>query len=57
MEVDSNVEGENSLINEGEHVEEPKKGMCFSSREEAYIFYGKYAKHVGFAIAHRAQHF
>ncbi|XP_028104497.1 protein FAR1-RELATED SEQUENCE 5-like [Camellia sinensis] len=57
MEVDSNVEGENPLINEGKHVEEPKKGMCFSSREEVYTFYGKYAKHVGFAIAHRAQHF
>ncbi|XP_028055833.1 protein FAR-RED IMPAIRED RESPONSE 1-like [Camellia sinensis] len=56
MEVDSNV-GENPLINEGEHVEEPKKGMCFSSREEVYTFYGKYAKHIGFSIAHRAQHF
>ncbi|GMP93386.1 hypothetical protein CsSME_00043247 [Camellia sinensis var. sinensis] len=56
MEVDSNV-GENPLINEGEDVEEPQKGMCFSSREEAYTFYGKYAKHVGFSIAHRAQHF
>ena len=32
MEVDSNV-GENPLIKEGEHVEEPKKGMCFSSRD------------------------
>ncbi|CAL5324392.1 unnamed protein product [Camellia sinensis] len=56
MEVDSNV-GENLLIHEGEDVEEPKKSMCFSSREEVYTFYGKYAKHVGFSIAHRAQHF
>ena len=42
MEVDSNV-GENPLIYEGEDVEEPKKGMCFSSREEVYTFYVKYA--------------
>ncbi|XP_028059120.1 protein FAR-RED IMPAIRED RESPONSE 1-like [Camellia sinensis] len=56
MEVDSNV-GKNPLINEGKHVEEPKKGMCFSSREEVYTFYEKYAKHVGFSIAHKAQHF
>ncbi|CAL5330111.1 unnamed protein product [Camellia sinensis] len=56
MEVDSNV-GDNPSINIGEEVEEPKMGMCFSSREEVYTFYGKYAKHVGFSIAHRAQHF
>ncbi|XP_028054482.1 protein FAR1-RELATED SEQUENCE 6-like [Camellia sinensis] len=56
MEIDSNV-GDNPSINEGEEVEEPKKSVCFSSREEMYTFYGKYAKHVGFSIAHRAQHF
>ncbi|GMP43722.1 hypothetical protein CsSME_00012975 [Camellia sinensis var. sinensis] len=56
MEVDSNV-CDNPSINEGEEVEEPKKGMCFSSREEVYTFYGKYAKHVRFFMAHRAQHF
>ena len=56
MEVDSNV-GDNPSINESEEVEKPKKGMCFSSREEVYTFYVAYAKHVGFSIAHRAQHF
>ena len=56
MEVDSNV-GDNPSINKGEEVEEPKKGMCFSLREEVYTFYEKYPKHVGFSIAHRAQHF
>ncbi|XP_028058193.1 uncharacterized protein LOC114262051 [Camellia sinensis] len=67
MEVDSNG-GDNPLVNEGEQVEsdfrpprkqveEPKKGMCFSSREEVYTFYATYAKHVGFSIAHRAQYF
>ncbi|CAL5323094.1 unnamed protein product [Camellia sinensis] len=56
MEVDSNG-GNNPSVNEGEQVEEPKKGKYFLSREEVYTFYGKYAKHVGFSIAHRAQHF
>ncbi|GMP37606.1 hypothetical protein CsSME_00009211 [Camellia sinensis var. sinensis] len=56
MEVDSNG-GNNPSVNEGEQVEEPKKGMYFSSKEEVYTFYGKYAKHVGFSIACRAQHF
>ncbi|GMQ04230.1 hypothetical protein CsSME_00049721 [Camellia sinensis var. sinensis] len=56
MEVDSNG-GDNPLVNEGEQVEEPNKGMCFSSREEVYTFYATYAKHVGFSIAHRAQYF
>ncbi|GMQ11066.1 hypothetical protein CsSME_00053834 [Camellia sinensis var. sinensis] len=67
MEVDSNG-GDNPSVNEGKQVEsdfrspqkqveEPKKGMCFSLREEVYTFYATYAKHVGFSIAHRAQHF
>ncbi|XP_028054810.1 protein FAR1-RELATED SEQUENCE 5-like [Camellia sinensis] len=56
MEVDS-ISGDNPLVNEGEEVEEPKKGMCVSSRKEVYTFYGKYANHIGFSIAHRAQHF
>ncbi|GMP67967.1 hypothetical protein CsSME_00027751 [Camellia sinensis var. sinensis] len=67
MEVDSNG-GDNPSVNEGEQVEsdfrppqkqveEPKKGMCFSSKEEVYTFYATYAKHVSFSIAHRAQHF
>ncbi|CAL5406682.1 unnamed protein product [Camellia sinensis] len=38
MEVDSNV-GENPFIHEGEDVEEPKKGMCCSSREEVTTFW------------------
>ena len=37
MKVDSNG-GDNPSVNEGEQVEEPKKGMCFSSREEVYTF-------------------
>ena len=56
MKVDSNG-GDNPSVNEGEQVEEPNKGMCFSSREDMYTFYATYAKHVGFSIAHRAQHF
>ncbi|THG05917.1 hypothetical protein TEA_007008 [Camellia sinensis var. sinensis] len=54
MEVDSNG-GDNPSVNEGEQVEsdfrppqkqveEPKKDMCFSSREEVYTFYATYAK-------------
>ncbi|XP_028066530.1 protein FAR1-RELATED SEQUENCE 6-like isoform X2 [Camellia sinensis] len=38
-----------------EEVEEPKKGMYFSSKEEVYAFYAEYAKHSGFAIAYRSQ--
>ncbi|XP_028057520.1 protein FAR1-RELATED SEQUENCE 2-like [Camellia sinensis] len=56
MEIDSN-DVDNPSVNEVEQLEEPKKGMCFSSREEVYTFYVAYAKHVGFSIAHRAQHF
>ncbi|GMP48892.1 hypothetical protein CsSME_00016081 [Camellia sinensis var. sinensis] len=51
MDIDSN----NPSLNESEEVEEPQKGMCFSSKQEVYDFYAKYAKHVGFAIAYRTQ--
>ncbi|XP_028068484.1 protein FAR-RED IMPAIRED RESPONSE 1-like [Camellia sinensis] len=54
MEIDSNS-GENSLLNESEKVEEPKRDMCFSSKQEVYTFYTKYAKHVGFSIAYKTQ--
>ncbi|XP_028065018.1 uncharacterized protein LOC114268099 [Camellia sinensis] len=54
MEIDSNS-GENPLLNESEKVEEPKRGMCFSSKQEVYTFYAKYAKHVGFSIAYKTQ--
>ncbi|GMP95312.1 hypothetical protein CsSME_00044402 [Camellia sinensis var. sinensis] len=56
MEIDSKS-GENPLLNESEEVEEPKRGMCFSSKQEVYTFYAKYAKHVGFSIAHKTQVF
>ncbi|XP_028111761.1 protein FAR1-RELATED SEQUENCE 3-like [Camellia sinensis] len=66
MDIDSNnpslngseeVEGaENNLsLNEIGEVEEPKKGMCFSSKQEVYSFYTKYTKHLGFAVAYRTQ--
>ncbi|XP_028101611.1 protein FAR1-RELATED SEQUENCE 6-like [Camellia sinensis] len=66
MDIDSNnnffngsdeVEEEDSTLsfNECGEVEEPKKGMYFSSKEEVYAFYAKYAKHSGFAIAYRTQ--
>ena len=53
----ASYDGDNPSVNVVDQVKEPKKGMCFSSREEVYKFYATYAKHVGFAIAHRAQHF
>ncbi|XP_028066524.1 protein FAR-RED IMPAIRED RESPONSE 1-like [Camellia sinensis] len=54
MEIGSNS-AENPLLNESEEVEEPKRGMCFSSKQEMYSFYAKYAKHVGFFIAYKTQ--
>ncbi|GMP22859.1 hypothetical protein CsSME_00000683 [Camellia sinensis var. sinensis] len=66
MDVDSNnpslngteevEEAENNpSLNEIGEVELPKKGMYFNSKQEAYSFYAKYAKHLGFAIAYRTQ--
>ncbi|XP_028108796.1 protein FAR1-RELATED SEQUENCE 5-like [Camellia sinensis] len=43
----------NSLLNESGEIEEPKKGMCFTSKQEVHEFYAKYAKNLGFAIAYR----
>ncbi|CAL5399418.1 unnamed protein product [Camellia sinensis] len=54
MENGSNS-AENPLLNESEEVEEPKRGMCFSSKQEVHSFYAKYAKHVGFSIAYKTQ--
>lgn len=48
---------ENPLLNESEEVEELKKGMYFSSKQEVYTFYAKYAKHVGFSVAYKTQVF
>ncbi|XP_028087490.1 protein FAR1-RELATED SEQUENCE 8-like [Camellia sinensis] len=45
----------NPSLNEIGDVEEPKKGMCFSSKQEVYSFYAKYAKHLGFAVSYRTQ--
>ncbi|XP_028123959.1 protein FAR-RED IMPAIRED RESPONSE 1-like [Camellia sinensis] len=36
-------------------IEEPKKGMFFTSKQEVHEFYAKYAKNLGFAIAYRTQ--
>ncbi|CAL5373961.1 unnamed protein product [Camellia sinensis] len=36
MEIDSNS-GENPLLNESEEVEEPKRGMFFSSKQEGHV--------------------
>ncbi|XP_028126585.1 protein FAR-RED IMPAIRED RESPONSE 1-like [Camellia sinensis] len=66
MDIDSNnpslngteevEEAENNpSLNEIGEVEQPKKGMYFNSKQEAYSFYAKYAKHLGFAIAYRTQ--
>ncbi|CAL5384969.1 unnamed protein product [Camellia sinensis] len=52
MEIDSN--NENPSLNR-EEAEEPKRGMTFSSKEEVYTFYAKYAERVGFHIANRTQ--
>lgn len=52
MEIESN--NDNPSLNR-EEVEEPKRGMTFSSKEEVYTFYAKYAKRVGFHIANRTQ--
>ena len=49
-EQDNNVE-----FNESGEVEEPKKGMCFISKQEVHTFYAKYAKQLGFAIAYITQ--
>lgn len=49
-------EPENNLsLNESGEIEEPKKGMHFSSKQEVYAFYAKYAKHLGFAIDYRTK--
>ncbi|XP_028124372.1 protein FAR-RED IMPAIRED RESPONSE 1-like [Camellia sinensis] len=45
----------NPSLNDIGEVEEPMKGMCFSSKQEIYSFYAKYVKHVGFAVAYRTQ--
>ncbi|XP_028062710.1 protein FAR1-RELATED SEQUENCE 5-like [Camellia sinensis] len=66
MDIDSNnpslneseeiEEAENNpSLNDIDVVEEPKKGMRFSSKQEVYSFYAKYAKHLGFAVAYRTQ--
>ncbi|XP_028085358.1 protein FAR-RED IMPAIRED RESPONSE 1-like [Camellia sinensis] len=66
MDIDSNnnsfngnekveEEDNNLSINESGEVEEPNKGMYFTSKQEVYAFYAKYAKHLGFAIAYRTQ--
>ncbi|XP_028085082.1 protein FAR1-RELATED SEQUENCE 5-like [Camellia sinensis] len=52
MEIDSN--NDNPSLNR-EEAEEPKRGMTFSSKEEVYTFYAKYAERVGFHIANRTQ--
>ncbi|XP_028054291.1 protein FAR1-RELATED SEQUENCE 9-like [Camellia sinensis] len=45
----------NPLLNESGKIEELKKGMCFTSKQEVHEFYAKYAKNLGFAIAYRTQ--
>ncbi|XP_028086505.1 protein FAR1-RELATED SEQUENCE 5-like [Camellia sinensis] len=44
MEIDSN--NDNPSLNR-EEAEEPKRGMTFSSKEEVYTFYAKYAERGG----------
>ncbi|XP_028125250.1 protein FAR-RED IMPAIRED RESPONSE 1-like [Camellia sinensis] len=56
------MEGSNNPSHEVEEpesgeVKEPKQGMCFTSKQEVYAFYAKYAKHFGFAIAYGTQNF
>ncbi|XP_028120899.1 protein FAR-RED IMPAIRED RESPONSE 1-like [Camellia sinensis] len=66
MDIDSNnstlsggqevEEAENNpSLNESSEIEEPKKGMCFISKQEVHEFYAKYAKNLEFAIAYRTQ--
>ena len=38
MEIDANS-GENPLLYESDEVEKPKRGMCFSSKQEVHSFY------------------
>ncbi|XP_028123834.1 protein FAR1-RELATED SEQUENCE 5-like [Camellia sinensis] len=45
----------NPSLNESDEIEEPKKGMWFTSKQEVHEFYAKYAKNLGFAIAYRTQ--
>ncbi|XP_028099318.1 protein FAR-RED IMPAIRED RESPONSE 1-like [Camellia sinensis] len=56
------MEGSNNPSHEVEEpesgeVKEPKQGMCFTSKQEVYAFYAKYAKHFGFAIAYGTQNY
>jgi hypothetical protein len=42
------------VLKDDEKVEEPKASMTFSSIEEVCSYYWRYAKQVGFGIAHRS---
>ncbi|XP_062158806.1 protein FAR1-RELATED SEQUENCE 4-like [Alnus glutinosa] len=41
------------VLKDDEKIEEPKSSMTFSSLEEVCSYYRRYAKQVGFGIAHR----
>jgi hypothetical protein len=42
------------VLKDDEKIEEPKSSMTFSSIEEVCSYYRRYAKQVGFGIAHRS---
>ena len=44
-----------AVLNENGDDEEPRIGMSFSSKDDVYAFYAKFAKLAGFSIAYRTQ--
>ncbi|XP_038688530.1 protein FAR1-RELATED SEQUENCE 5-like [Tripterygium wilfordii] len=57
MEINAEHDRDNSpLLNENEEIEEPKQGIIFSSKEDIYAYYKRYANQIGFSVALRSQH-
>ncbi|KAA8539947.1 hypothetical protein F0562_026639 [Nyssa sinensis] len=52
--VEEQKENEMEIVNLEEKVEAPKIGMTFSSYDELYDYYIRYAKQLGFAICKRS---
>ncbi|KAG5547270.1 hypothetical protein RHGRI_013070 [Rhododendron griersonianum] len=52
-EIGTNEDGKETTENSEHRVEEPKEGMIFDTANEAYLYYLRYAKEKGFAVAKR----
>lgn len=52
-EIHTIEDGNEATENDEDRVEEPKEGMTFDTSEDAHLYYFKYAKEKGFAVATR----